>query len=172
MEQSRPSRQADFFSDGEVLLGDSAYPLSASCMVPYKRRQANQLTEERRHFNLKLSEIRVKVEHTFGILKNRFPLLQCLPLAVNGEKGRRRVIRWVHACVCLHNALIQWQDGTFPEPEDLPIIEEALPADQIQMNQEGEVNPAADNAAELAPTVVRDELAHRMFEEGHTTWIN
>ncbi len=59
-----------------------------------------------------------------------------------------------------------------PEPEDLPIIEEALPADQIQMNQEGEVNPAADNAAELAPTVVRDELAHRMFEEGHTTWIN
>lgn len=87
------SRKRVCFSEDGVILGDSAYHLSPSSMVPYKKTLVAQFTEEKRLFNLKLSEIRVKVEHTFGILKNRLPLLQNLPVTIDGDKGI--AVRWV-----------------------------------------------------------------------------
>lgn len=55
---------------GFCLLGDSAYPGLPWLVPPF--RENGFLTEEQREFNYRHSATRVKIEHTFGLLKGRF----------------------------------------------------------------------------------------------------
>ncbi|XP_053968027.1 putative nuclease HARBI1 [Anastrepha ludens] len=50
---------------GAIILGDSAYPISKSVMVPY--RDNGHLTREEKKFNTRLSSTRVFIEQAFGI---------------------------------------------------------------------------------------------------------
>lgn len=56
------------------LIGDLAYPLSDSLMVEFK--DNGHLTNLERHFNQKLSQVRVIIENTFALLKGRFRRLK------------------------------------------------------------------------------------------------
>ncbi len=93
------------------------------------------------------------------MLKNRFPSLANMPITVDGNKGLRRAVRWMIACIYLHNALIQWEDGTFPEQEDLPAGIGPLAADQAG-HAEAEID--GDDAGSVA---IRNDLAHQMFHD-------
>ncbi|KAI8117724.1 putative nuclease HARBI1 [Lucilia cuprina] len=73
------------------LLGDSAYPCSKHLITPY--RDNGHLT-----INIKLSSARVSIEHTFGILKQRFRQLYYCKL-----KGVKKVCHFIRACCVLHN---------------------------------------------------------------------
>ncbi|XP_020717268.1 uncharacterized protein LOC110118857 [Ceratitis capitata] len=56
------------------IIGDSSFPLSSSLLVPYIC--SNDLTEDQKVFNYKLSESRRVVKHTFTYLKARFRRLE------------------------------------------------------------------------------------------------
>jgi DDE superfamily endonuclease len=53
------------------------------------------------------SQERINIEHAFGVLKARWPSLRCLPVRIRTDirKDHTRVIKWIMACLVLHNFL-------------------------------------------------------------------
>lgn len=85
------------------LLGDGAYPLRQSLLVPY--RNNGRLTEKHTNYNTKHATTRVVIERAFGLLKGRFRRLRY----VEARCPDNIVTTIVAACV-LHNACMEWQD--------------------------------------------------------------
>lgn len=79
-----------------VLLGDSAYPCLRNLLTPYK--DNGNLTNTQKTYNKKLCHCRVAIEHTIGLLKQRFRQLYHL-------KSRKIefICHFVRACCVLHN---------------------------------------------------------------------
>ncbi|EGO27776.1 hypothetical protein SERLADRAFT_414047 [Serpula lacrymans var. lacrymans S7.9] len=65
-----------FLGPGEWIWADSAYPLSATCVPPFKQPPNGALTRRQRHFNYYLSRVRIRSEHAIGLLKIRFQSLK------------------------------------------------------------------------------------------------
>lgn len=84
---------------GFHILGDSAYPLSPFCMVPYR----NESTAQERRFNYKQSATRMAIEKCFGQIKRRFPILK------NGLRFKRvkDSAKCILACFILQNLCIK-----------------------------------------------------------------
>lgn len=78
------------------LLGDSAYPITASLLAPFK--DNGHLSIKQRTFNRILSSTRVIIEQAFGLLKTRFRRLKYLD--VNEIKNASRI---VYVGCILHN---------------------------------------------------------------------
>lgn len=97
---------------GYYLLGDAAYPLSNQLLTPYPGRG---LSPEYDSFNFHLSQLRVKVEQSFGILVSRWGILW-RPLRV-AFKRRPKLIQ---ALFHLHNFCI---DEGSPE---ISILDETI----------------------------------------------
>ena len=99
-----------YFEDEEFVLADKAYALEKHVITPYKGLSSLQVHNKR--FNYHLSIPRVKIEHSFGILKARWVSLSNLPLRIDEDriKGHNRVIEWTMACLVLHNLLLDFQD--------------------------------------------------------------
>ncbi|XP_050314811.1 putative nuclease HARBI1 [Anthonomus grandis grandis] len=57
------------------ILGDSGHPLKPNLLTPYKDR--GNLTRRQQNYNIKLARNRYVIEHTFGILKQKFRQLSC-----------------------------------------------------------------------------------------------
>ena len=85
-----------FFQDSQgYILGDSAYRLTNRVIRPFKAPEIEVQRDPdgtRRHFNESLSTARVKVEHAFGLLKSRYPMVSRLRVVVGDEAGNRRVL--------------------------------------------------------------------------------
>jgi hypothetical protein len=77
----------------------------------------NQIPDIRRRridFNIKLSSARQAIEHVFGRLKSRFPILKSLP----GYK-MDTIFKFIEALFVLHNILIEFGDkNEFDEEEE------------------------------------------------------
>ena len=77
-----------------------------------------------RRFNKRLSRIRIDIEHAFGILKRRWKSLTGLRIRVRNKKSYTYVIKWITACVVLHNILQdirdEWneEEGWWTEEEE------------------------------------------------------
>lgn len=80
-----------------VFVGDDAFPLTHRLMKPFPQRG---LSVEKRIFNYRLSRARRIVENTFGILTNRFRILQT---TINLSPEKAEIISL--ACCVLHNFL-------------------------------------------------------------------
>ncbi|KAJ8687628.1 hypothetical protein QAD02_023422 [Eretmocerus hayati] len=86
-----------------VLVADEAFGLSNFCMRPYPRSRAMNL--RKKVFNYRLSRARRIVEAAFGTLVRVWQVLG------NPVKTTLKVtIQTVHACVCLHNFLIMYDE--------------------------------------------------------------
>ena len=79
-----------------VIIGDSAYPAERWILKPYTRRR--NLNASEKNFNRVLSQARVSVEKSFGILKTRW---RCLLMA--NEHRIENVSKIIIACCVLHN---------------------------------------------------------------------
>ncbi len=66
--------QEGYFSGLEFLIGDSGYTLSKRMLIPYIGQAA--LKDDNARFNEYISSMRVVIEHTNGILKNRWSSLK------------------------------------------------------------------------------------------------
>jgi hypothetical protein len=117
------------FPQNSHLIGDSAYQLHYKLIVPFK--DNGHLTNPQRHFNTKLSKVRVTIEQTFALLKGRFRRLKLLE-AVRSD------------CI-LHN-ICQGGNDILPDVN----IDEELEEERL-MNPENEaINDHINNPNALA----------------------
>ncbi|VEN56206.1 unnamed protein product [Callosobruchus maculatus] len=98
----------------EIILADSAYPCLRHMLTPY--RDNGNVTPVERNFNKKLSECRITIEHTFGMLKQRFRQLYHLKLRKIDD-----ICHFIRACCVLHNMALF--DGFEIDPEDTAILD-------------------------------------------------
>ncbi|XP_017470369.1 PREDICTED: putative nuclease HARBI1, partial [Rhagoletis zephyria] len=106
------------------LLGDSAYPCSKFLITPY--RDNGHLTSAQKYFNIKLSSGRVAIEHTLGILKQRFRQLYYCKL-----RNMEKLCHFVRACCVLHNIASE---------DDLEFICEVAPDIIEEVTTRGEIS--------------------------------
>lgn len=94
------------FAPHQYLLADSAYTPSQHLIPVFKKRSGKVDFEgDEGRFNGRVSRVRVRVEHAFGILKGRFSSLQGLRVAHKQQADQHRASTWVRACVMLHNLI-------------------------------------------------------------------
>ncbi len=115
------------FTGRQFLLADAAYPLSPYCITPFKAPRNGVLSKDKKKFNRHLSGLRITIEHTIGILKERFASLQGLPHRIRGDKDKRSLLKWIGSCVILHNLLRDQDDLWVDDGQELdtPPDEEA-----------------------------------------------
>jgi len=65
-----------------------------------------------RHFNYHLSRLRVRSEHTFGLLKGRFQSLKEIRIKITDQDGHRWAMVWILSCLILHNIIILIEGDT------------------------------------------------------------
>lgn len=120
------------FPENSHILGDAAYSIQKYVMVPFK--DNGHLTNAQVQYNTRLSQSRMMVERTIGLLKGRFrSLLDILPM-----RRTDLIPKYICACCILHNVCLIRDDLI-----DIPII--------VQQNE------PVQNAIENAPQVLREE---------------
>ncbi|KAF8923678.1 hypothetical protein BGZ58_002662 [Dissophora ornata] len=95
-------RKSAFFSGEDHLIGDSAYALTRTVIIAYKRK--NQLADRDR-FDKRLRASRVKIEYGFGWLKEKYPCLNSIRSDYALENDIRRFNQHILAYVVLYNIL-------------------------------------------------------------------
>jgi len=107
----------DLFHGEEYLLADSAFPLSAICIPPFKETSSQPDDVE---FDGHLASVRVKSDHCIGMLKGRFPSLRGLQVQLLSNHDHMQVNLWVRACAVLHNLLLEdYYDPNWTDVNDL-----------------------------------------------------
>ena len=89
-------------------MGDAAYPLLETLLIPFTGSQQDNVDNDA--FNFYMSQLRIRIEMTFGRLVNKFRILK-RPLETKLQKSSKVIM----ACACLHNFVI---DEDMPEEED------------------------------------------------------
>lgn len=79
------------------LFGDSGYPLEPWLLTPFNNPQEG---EPEAHFNNEFCMVRIKIEHTIGILKSRF---RCLLGHRALHYNPLRAAKIIYSCGILHN---------------------------------------------------------------------
>jgi DDE superfamily endonuclease len=122
-----------YFSPNEYLIGDSAFDNGPHMVTTYKAPTGGLLTGSKKRFNDKLSTPRVISEHVNGILKGRWPWLNCIPCILDeNKKSMKNILKVIDVIVILHNFL----------------IEENLTNDEKYFYEENEINMNDDNSLE------------------------
>lgn len=136
-----------------VILADDAFPLGENLMKPYPQRG---LTYSQKIFNYRLSRARRMIESSFGILANRFRVLQQI---IN--LGPKKVEGIILACVALHNFLATENGVSYTEPGMVSEIPQTLPKIQTQS-----VNKSSNEAR-----MIRNEFCEYFCSEiGSVSW--
>jgi DDE superfamily endonuclease len=145
---------------GKYYLADAGYSSSNGlCLVPYNKVRyhlrewglANQRPENPKElFNLRHSSLRVTVERTFGVLKNRFHILN------KARDGFSLItqVKIVYALTGLHNFLNK--HGAEPEREWAEIEEEENRQNQSQLIDEPQ--SLNENEADERRTQIAEEM--------------
>ena len=74
-------------------------------MTLYKEPLASQEAQGYCKFNLHLPEARIKIEHTFEILKNQWGSLKGISVNIPRAEDHVQVVAWILLCIVLHNFL-------------------------------------------------------------------
>lgn len=149
-----------------VFLGDEAFSLQPNFMKPYSQQD---LTNERRIFNYRLSRARRTVENAFGILATRFGVFQ-KPINLGPEKATLVTL----ACCYLHNFLIETSQNLYCSKTVL--VEENTETGKIQNGSELTGNlftPLKKTPARmisLEAKTVRDKYCSYFCNEGQVPW--
>lgn len=106
------------FSGREYLLADSGYALTPFTITPYPKPQTTR-NQRNREFNIRFSSLRVRVEHTIGIIKARFPSIDRFVMRLNSKDDFVRLNDWITSAFTLHNFLLRVKDGWEPGPNDI-----------------------------------------------------
>ena len=96
-----------YFSDDEWIAGDSAYKLTSTILTPFRKNSAAANSTDCKRFNRVFSEFRVRIEHCFSCLKERFNSLKELKLIINGNESIKKASIWIMVCAILHNVLLE-----------------------------------------------------------------
>ncbi|XP_055842713.1 uncharacterized protein LOC129909663 [Episyrphus balteatus] len=100
------TKEQDFFTGSEWLAGDSAYKLTGTVVTPFRENSVEMTAEKRKNFNRNFSKYRIRIEHCFGLLKERFSSLKELKIQIKNQSGNKLACRWVLVCAILHNIIL------------------------------------------------------------------
>ncbi|CAH1954220.1 unnamed protein product [Acanthoscelides obtectus] len=106
-----------------VILGDSAHPCLRNLLTPYK--ETGSLSQVQKSVNKKLSHCRVLIEHTIGLLKQRFRQLYHFK-----SRDIKFICHFIRACCVLDNLCI----------DSNVVLDEA-----VDVGDEGNENPFNDH---------------------------
>ena len=76
------SNHQEFLSNSKWMWADSAYPTRTWCVSPFKKKCHSLLSRTQKHFNYHLSTLRVRTEHTIGLLEGHFQSLRELRIQI------------------------------------------------------------------------------------------
>lgn len=111
------------------MAGDAAYPLSSTCITPFKRNNRMVSIANRKRFNKRFSKTRVRVENCIGEIKKQFPSFHEIRMRINYSEDIDYCSNWLVICCMLHNFIMDYPDyDGFITDEDL-IEEEVLMED-------------------------------------------
>jgi hypothetical protein len=108
------------FSEDEYLLCDSGYPLTEHTITPFRRPYGTNSDKEK--FNHCHAYARVVIEHTNGILKQRWQSLDGLRTPMNNKGSLKFLCEWVETCIILHNFTILSGDDWSEYDDEFQII--------------------------------------------------
>jgi DDE superfamily endonuclease len=153
-------RRRELMSSNEYVLADKAYQLDKHIITPYKLPIARQLPYKA--FNIAHSKQRIRIEHAFGVLKARWSSLRCLPVRIRDDvqKDHIRVIRWIMACLVLHNFLSLRGEGNDWLDEEIEVGDEEGSNNAPQSEQS-----VAPDEMKLAGENRRTSLREKLQEE-------
>ena len=130
----------NYFSEMEFNIGDSAFSNSPFMVSSFKKQQGEEIPEEHDRFNKLLSKVRIRSEHTIGILKGRFPWLRSIRMKITKKKkSLRKILRLIDATIILHNMLITFGENMMvqgwidEDDQALDIDDEGRAEDQSEL---------------------------------------
>lgn len=99
-----------YFAEDEYVLGDGGYK-KFKFLVPICKKPKNEpISPDDEKFNTYIAMMRIKIEHAFGILKERFYSLKSLPIKIRRRSDMQYVNAWITVCVILNNFLLEQDD--------------------------------------------------------------
>lgn len=107
---SLSKQPSNFFSGAEWLAADSAYKLNTTIICPYRKNSNIGNARERAAFNTYFSKYRVRIEHCFALLKERFCSLKELRFRLKNAESNKYACAWITACCILHNIILDNYD--------------------------------------------------------------
>ncbi|XP_036329420.1 putative nuclease HARBI1 [Rhagoletis pomonella] len=116
--RSLTTRTTQMLTGAEWLAGDSAYKLSSTLITPFRSNSTDGNVQQRNSFNKTFSKYRIRIEHCFGLLKERFNSLKELKLHIKNDSSVKMACRWILVCAVLHNILIVQRDESFEVAEE------------------------------------------------------
>lgn len=146
------------------LIGDDAFPLRPWMMKPFA---ARGLDNRERIFNYRLSRARRIVENAFGILVQRWAVLQTT-IALQP----RRTVAVVKACLVLHNLIrVRKPRLASGEVDTEDIDGNVIPGEWRRHHQLTACEPTGGNRSSREAKVVRSYLAdYFMGDAGSVPW--
>jgi len=81
-------------------------------MLSFKKQSGKEIPKEHERFNKLLLKVRMRSEHTIGILKGRFPWLPSIRMKITKKKrSLRRILQLLDATIILHNMLLTFKEN-------------------------------------------------------------
>lgn len=96
-------------TDDQYVLGDAGFSQSDYIVAVSKKPRNGELSKEDITFNNQIARLRVRIEHAFGILKERFQSLKELRIFIQSENDLIYASSWIRACVVLNLFLMDQQ---------------------------------------------------------------
>ena len=80
-----------------------------------------------------LDQIRIRSEHTIGLLKGRFQAVRELQIQITSTRHHKWAVIFVRCCIILHNLILRLEGGSFDPAfrEDLYEAGRGYPAPRI-----------------------------------------
>lgn len=132
-----------YFQSEDWIAGDSAYKLSTTVITPF-RRNSSEAENVKNRFNKLHSKYRVRIEHCFGMLKERFGSLKELRLRLMNAESSRFACKWITVCCILHNSNIECNRGEPDFDFDFDVSQCNGDEDAIQTNENGTDSEAGE----------------------------
>lgn len=118
------SKSFNFFSGNQWIAGDSAYKLSSTLITPYRATSKIGTLYERNLFNYTFGKYRIRIENTFGMLKERFGSLKEIKIRIGTDTSLNLANAWIIVCCILHNIVddadldYEFDSEILTEPEE------------------------------------------------------
>ena len=139
------------FRDGTHLLGDKAYCLTPTLLIPYKEGRDLDNSSERLRFNKAHSSTRIVIERAFGCMKGRFRRL----MYTIDSLDLCFIVKLIQSGCVLHNIALPHDTGSFIE--ELCHEASVLGGAHNQPDNTGQAGSASDSGK-----VKRDVIASRL----------
>ncbi|XP_067622211.1 putative nuclease HARBI1 isoform X2 [Eurosta solidaginis] len=101
------TQASSLFTGAQWLAGDIAYKLTSTVITPFRSTSTEITSHQRNAFNRQFSQYRIRIEHCYGILKERFNSLKELRVTIRNVELVKFACRWILVCAILHNIVIQ-----------------------------------------------------------------